>query len=294
MMEKKYWKISPGEYAYLKDEFISKEIVALGANDVGDISKLSDDEIIQKVKEIYGEKARFYSQLIEFLNKFIVGDKVLLYGKSSILAIGEIDSEYKYDKQERYHHTRKVKWEKIFDFYDYPIKDFNIDLQKTLQKNRTIVKLTEDEWETIEKYCPTIEDQEDLDEDIIQDEYNFNITKESDLQEFLWYNLSNLEPGLEPLNWELYAEDAGRIDILAKDSSNNLVVIELKAVVADDDTISQILRYIGWVKENYEDYGAIRGIIVSNDFTKRAIYAASAVENIKLVKYTVSFDFNNI
>lgn len=286
--------MSPGGYAYLKDIFISNEIVALGTNEIGDLSKLSNNEITQKVKELYGEKARFYTQLIEFLHEFNVGDKVLLYGKSSILALGEIVSDYEYNEQEKYYHTRKAKWEETFDFYDYPIKDFNANLQKTLQKNRTIVELTEEEWVIIEKSCPIIEEHEDLEEDFIQDEYNYNITKERDLQEFLWYNLDILEPGLEPLNWELYAEDAGRIDILAKDSNNDLVVIELKAVVADDDAISQILRYIGWIKENYEDYGAIRGIVVSNDFTKRAIYAASTVENIKLVKYIVSFDFSLI
>jgi len=289
MEEKNYWKVSPGEYGYLKDDFIENEHIALGANDIGDLKDLSDEDVVEKVKELYGEKARFYTQLLEFKNNFNIGDKVLIYGKSSILALGEINSDYRYDNQQIYHHIRKVKWEKKYDFHEYLITDLNNDLQKTLQKNRTIVKLTEEQWKEIVNNCPTIE--EEVIEDTIQDEYSFNITKEIDLQDYLWYNLESLEKGLEPLYWELYAEKAGRIDVLAKDQENNLVVIETKAGLAEDSAVAQILRYMGWVKKKYPNYNNVRGIIVANDFTPRARYAANAVDDIKLINYKVSFNF---
>jgi len=284
-----YWKISPGEYGYLKDDFIQNKIIALGANDVGDLTNLTDEQIIEKTKEEYGERARFYTQLLEFKNEFKIGDKVLLYGKSSILALGEITSDYKYDEEQNYFHTRKVEWNTTYDFYYYPISELDVDLQKTLQKNRTIVKLTEEEWNEIIKESPP--DKVEQLEDIIQDDYTYNITKEKDLQDYLWNNLSSLENGLIPLNLELFAEDAGRIDILACDIDNNLVVIEIKAVLADDNAVSQTLRYMGWVQENKEDFKAVRGILVSYDFTTRARYAAKVVDNIKLVNYKVSFNF---
>ena len=46
------------------------------------------------------------------------------------------------------------------------------------------------------------------------------------------------------------AGDAGYIDILARHEKKNLVVIELKKDRKNDEVIAQVLRYMGWVREN--------------------------------------------
>lgn len=44
-------------------------------------------------------------------------------------------------------------------------------------------------------------------------------------------------------------EDAGTVDFLCLDETDNIVVIEIKRK-GTDETLAQLLRYMGWVKEN--------------------------------------------
>jgi len=97
---------------------------------------------------------------------------------------------------------------------------------------------------------------------------------ERDLRDYLAKNLALLEPGLK-----LYDEEGvtgvefpagGRfIDILAVDSENRYVVIELKVSKGYDRVIGQLLRYIGWIEDRHADPGrAVRGIIVAKSITE--------------------------
>ncbi|EHU9474294.1 DUF91 domain-containing protein, partial [Vibrio vulnificus] len=81
----------------------------------------------------------------------------------------------------------------------------------------------------------------------------------------------------------------GRIDILAKDKTGQLVVIELKAGKAKDSALGQLLGYIGCLSES-SDTSNIRGILVASDFDKRVVFGAKAISNVKLVKYQISFN----
>lgn len=127
-----------------------------------------------------------------------------------------------------------------------------------------------------------------------------SITVERDLRKYLVGNLNSLERGLklyqdQERTGEEYPIEGGRmrIDILAKDSVDNFVVIELKAGVADLSTFGQISAYLGWVKENLAKNGNVRGIIVANDFDERIKYAIKAVPNIKLKQYKLEFQFED-
>ena len=121
---------------------------------------------------------------------------------------------------------------------------------------------------------------------------------ERDLEASLSQNLEQLEKGLEIYNkddlygCQLDTGVVGRIDILAKDSGDRLVVIELKAGEADDKVCGQILRYMGWVKkELVSDNQEVRGIIVANSFKERLKYAINSMPNIYLKRYVVNFSF---
>lgn len=123
------------------------------------------------------------------------------------------------------------------------------------------------------------------------------LSLERDLQEYLSRDLSQLEPALE-----LYTEDglsgrevsteAGKIDILAKDNSS-LVVIELKASKATYSTLGQILSYMASIKMELKAEN-VRGIIVAEEFDKKLLLAVTQVNNVKLIKYKVKFDFEDV
>jgi len=125
------------------------------------------------------------------------------------------------------------------------------------------------------------------------------LSLESDLENSLLKNLGQLEKGLKLYTkgsitgQQLQAGSAGRLDLLGVDSSDCLVVIELKAGEADRQVCGQIQAYMGWVKENLAGKRRVRGIIVANEFTDRTRYAAAMVPNLASKKYEVIFKFSD-
>ena len=90
---------------------------------------------------------------------------------------------------------------------------------------------------------------------------------------------------------QYYTGDAGYIDILARDSKGNLVVFELKKGRKNDEVIGQVLRYIGWVRENLAKKGEdVRGIIIVGEKDAKLEYALKEIGNKVSAKiYKVSF-----
>ena len=86
--------------------------------------------------------------------------------------------------------------------------------------------------------------------------------------------------------------DAGFIDITARDASGTTVVIELKAGVAGQRAIAQILSYMGDVAAEEEGV-TVRGILVASNFDAKAKAAARMVPNLILRKYSVRFTFSD-
>ena len=118
---------------------------------------------------------------------------------------------------------------------------------------------------------------------------------ERDLQNYLVKNLESVETGLKLYNQDgitgvEFPVGGRRIDILAVDAENNLVVLELKVSKGHDKVIGQILRYMGWLKENLaEDDQNVRGIIIAKDITSDLKWACSATQGISLREYSISF-----
>ncbi|CAB5504524.1 Possible multi-domain protein [Bathymodiolus thermophilus thioautotrophic gill symbiont] len=130
-----------------------------------------------------------------------------------------------------------------------------------------------------------------IEENIVQS-IDTQVSLEKDLQQYFSSRVNELEQGLVLVeNGVEYSTDAGRIDLLAKDSSNNLVVVELKSVKAKDSALGQLLGYIGCLSQENKN---IRGILVASKFEKRVIFAAQALPNIKLIKYELSFKLKEI
>jgi len=121
------------------------------------------------------------------------------------------------------------------------------------------------------------------------DEQTF--TLEADLQRALRKSIAQLEVGLEIADGGAEKSvSSGRIDILARDEAGRFVVIELKAVKAPRDAISQVLAYMGDIQA--ETDGEVRGILVAPEFDPRAISAARVVPSLRLFIYSFNFSFS--
>ena len=114
---------------------------------------------------------------------------------------------------------------------------------------------------------------------------------ENNLIDYLSRNIKAIEANLEIVERQKQTP-MGRIDILAKDGEGNLVAIELKAGLADEKALTQLASYIAYLKETTNKQ--IKGYLIANNFTQKVKYAAKLLPNIKLLKYKVKFDFEEI
>ncbi len=120
---------------------------------------------------------------------------------------------------------------------------------------------------------------------------------EKQLEDFLIQNWEKTELGKKfdliiedgELVSQQYKTDIGSIDILAQDKeTKNHVVIELKKAQTSDDTIGQLTRYMGWIKDRKGDKN-VNGIIIAADYDKKLEFALKVIPNIQVFLYKVSF-----
>lgn len=117
---------------------------------------------------------------------------------------------------------------------------------------------------------------------------------ERDLQQALRNSIEQLEPGLTIIDeGKERTVESGRIDIMARGRSGETVVIELKAGEADRDAIGQILGYMGDLMDKNPE-ARVRGILVARKFASRAVSAARAAANVRLVRYGFRFTFETV
>lgn len=153
---------------------------------------------------------------------------------------------------------------------------------------------------------------EDLDEEeipvinikgeTIEDVISFGLEKH--LEDFLIDNWKKTSLGKY---LEIYEEDGdiaqqydtrsiGKIDILTREKeTNDWVVIELKKGRDSDKVVGQILRYIGWVKENKViNNEKVKGIIIAGESDERIKYALKSVPNVEFLVYEVNFTLKKV
>lgn len=138
---------------------------------------------------------------------------------------------------------------------------------------------------------------EDEDDDL---ELSSEFAYEKDLQNFLAKNLHAIEPGLtiyedEGIKGIEFPAGGRFIDILALDTSNNWVIVELKVSKGYDRVVGQLLRYIAWVRRNLAENGQeVRGVIVAREISQDLLLACSELPNIQLFEYQLSIELNLI
>lgn len=303
-MEKNYWAIHMGEDSKYANIAYENNFIAIGWNTIQNLSvfkNLSNKEFKNKlgtlIKKEYPDRSinargQIIGQLYRFSNLMSVGDIIFIPNtQEGKVYAGIIDSEYFYntstDNQCPYKHRRRVKWIKILDYNNISQK-----LKYSLGAIMTTFSIS-NHWEEVEKLLS----ESGIEGDIIENYEEFGL--ESHLEDFLVENWKKLKIGEE---YNIFSEDdkttgqqyvtpVGRIDILAKHKNNNgWLVIELKKGKSDDRVVGQILRYIGWVKENLsEKREYVKGLIITKEKDERLTYALKTLGNINLMTYSVKF-----
>jgi len=112
---------------------------------------------------------------------------------------------------------------------------------------------------------------------MMPDDFEKSQFLEKHLEDFLELHLDKVEPGLKKIGRQ-YSTTLGPIDLFARATNGDLVVIELKKGRAADKVFGQICRYVGCIIEDYaENDEHVRGIIVGRELDVKLQYAAKAV-----------------
>lgn len=123
---------------------------------------------------------------------------------------------------------------------------------------------------------------------------------EKDLRNYLSKNLNEVENGLklfedEDITGIEYPAGGRFIDILAVDSKNDFVIIELKVSKGYDRVIGQLLRYMGWIEKNLaESNQSVRGVIIASNISEDLLLATKRIPDITLCEYEMSFSLKKI
>jgi hypothetical protein len=155
-----FWKISPGEGAYLWNKFVQLECIATGnfrglGSDLRAFSSRDEIQTWLTQQGVPGNLGYKSKQLWWIRSGIQVGDIVFAYGGKSILGVAEVTGEYEFIEDEimKYAHRRRVKWHSE---QSRPIHSLTASLRRKLQRNETIVQLTQEEGATILSLYPEI------------------------------------------------------------------------------------------------------------------------------------------
>jgi len=112
-----YWIYAPGRGADKWDEFKEKGIMAIGWDELGDLSNYKDEgEIRKAVKKAYPDGSdnpyNTVRACADFIEELKIGDTVFAKkGRNEIIGEGVVEGGFMYDKsRDSYKNTRKVKW----------------------------------------------------------------------------------------------------------------------------------------------------------------------------------------
>ena len=140
----RYWKISPGENAWNWEACRDGGFIAIGWDELGDLSGLSRKEFDSRWAEVAPQKDGWTktpsNQVWNFVN-LREGDKIIANeGTTQVLGLGVVTGEYCFVPNVRHGHRVPVDW---YDVQKRPVKKDGW--------RKTIIKLSEDEFREIEQ-----------------------------------------------------------------------------------------------------------------------------------------------
>jgi restriction system protein len=212
-----------------------------------------------------------------------IGDIVICPDGSGTYRVGEISSNYFYHPGGILPHRRSVKW---MD------KQIERESMSDMLKKSTGYALELDSLIAGENKSPIMST-----DSTVEDPSEFALEKH--LEDFLVQNWKQTELGRDfdifeedgELVGQQYQSDTGPMDILAiKKDKTQLLVVELKKGRASDAVVGQVLRYMGYVKQELaEPNQTVKGAIIALQDDTRIRRALAMTPDISFYRYEVSF-----
>jgi restriction system protein len=117
MAKTQMWMVRAGEGGYLFDEFRDGNFVAIGWNEIGDLTDITSQEEIHRKyladhpDEHAGKVGNAVAVIYKFREVLKPGDKVITYNpETRQYLVGTIKGDYQYDPSKKYQHLRSVEW----------------------------------------------------------------------------------------------------------------------------------------------------------------------------------------
>ena len=151
-------------------------------------------------------------------------------------------------------------------------------------------------YHTFPKEQDTVIDGQPIILPVVQEEQKFEALEVQHYQTLLHRNMPRLFPKLKYFDEEQQMQKNGQydtqvvgiMDMLTIDEKGDFVIIEIKRK-AKDLSIGQILRYMGWTKEELCKKGqSVRGLIVAESKDINLDFALKVVPDVKFLKLGLS------
>jgi restriction system protein len=297
----RYWVIAPVESkpTELFDKVwqfdLANSVISIGWQSLGDVSRMSRDELTQVVASNYPDKPQQTKSLVanmlwSFYHEIRPGDLVIARrGRKTLAAVGEVTEAAVHTPGRNPAHGHKgflkVLWREQPRAKAFPTVVFPM---------HTLAELSREQFDSfIEGSGPQAVTSAAA--EAIEDPNSFVLEKY--LEDFVVSNFETIFKGQLKLfedadgnEGQQYATDIGPIDILAVEpASRSFVIIELKKGRPSDQVVGQTLRYMGWVKKNLCSMGqAVKGLIICRDHDPKLAYALEMTSGIDVRYYSVS------
>ena len=227
-----------------------------------------------------------------------IGDTVLCPDGMGAYRVGEVTGSYYYQPGGVLPHRRRVKWsERLIDR-----SAMSDNLKSSTGSIGTVSNITSYAAEIellIAGNAPTLITTND---GTIENPSEFALEKH--LEDFLVKNWRQTDLGREfdifeedgELVGQQYQSDTGPMDILAiKKDKSQLLVVELKKGRASDVVVGQVLRYMGYVKQELaESTQSVKGVIIALEDDVKIRRALAMTPDISFYRYEISFKLNKV
>jgi len=301
----RYWVIAPYDstradiWEIVWQYDLANNTIAIGWNELGGIS--DQGQLRDAIEEEYADRSKanktwLFNTMWNFYNEIKKGDIIIARrGTKQIAAVGTVTQTAYYNVEKGQERVGKATDDFYANFIGVQWHDRPRDRQfdNMVFAIRTMYEISEGKYKALLLDRNGVPDE---DEEEIKEQAEFVLEKH--LEEFIVANFDRIFNGKlvlftddEGNVGQQYSTEIGNIDILAKEpTTNSFVVIELKKGRESDKVIGQILRYMGWVKENLcIGNQQVKGIIICRETDAKLDYTLKVTNNIELKRYIVDF-----